>query len=253
MSKIYSIDEYYKLKKRYENSIKKMKSKIIKDQGLSKTQKKTMFNAIQEKIQCIHCKNKGGTLFESTESTLIIQCGSKKKCKLNISIPRTKTQSLIDVFNNVSNKIDLLKEIIIRIKLDLFFKFIEEGEAVQKFKEVKEHLANSNAQFEQLKMKLVEKTNSFIEPELIQELESEISEFKKLFVLKESDEMSMRLKIEHYLVKILPLANKIREIKYKYNLIEDEKGNEVKNTTDLQVNTLLRQQAYSLQDLEVDL
>ena len=56
-----ALNEYYKLKSKYENEIMKSKKIIMNDSSLSSKEKRQKY--LQLKPKCINCKRPGGTIF----------------------------------------------------------------------------------------------------------------------------------------------------------------------------------------------
>ena len=98
-----ALNEYYKLKNKYESDFNKDKQKIIKNKGLSWKEKKSEFKQLKPK--CINCKRPVGTIFsvkhlgkENDDSReLKAICGSlTEPCNLNITINPGVTYNLIN-------------------------------------------------------------------------------------------------------------------------------------------------------------
>ena len=58
-----ALNEYFKLKLKYEDEITKEKKKLINNISLSKKEKRTEF--LKFKPKCINCKKPGGTIFQT--------------------------------------------------------------------------------------------------------------------------------------------------------------------------------------------
>lgn len=160
-----SIDEeilnFYKKKTDYEKYIKKNKKTFLYQvtgvndkydnaelrkqayNNLSINYIKKKFNEAindgQTYRMCKECRSKDGLIFKQDQESLQIIC-STKKCKMNTIIQKPYYYNIekrdIDLFNEINE----LKKEIIKIKLDLIFKFSKESETLQKFEEVKDNL-----------------------------------------------------------------------------------------------------------------
>ena len=135
------LDEYYRLKNKYDTKIKEKKNSILKDDNLSMKQKREKYG--QAKFKCINCSRNVNTIFDITDGILTAVCGDKKApCKLNIKINRGKyldIRKLMDVFQN---GVDVTKEEIIAAKLDLLFGYENESDTLKKFKGLKKELTD---------------------------------------------------------------------------------------------------------------
>jgi ribosomal protein S14 len=59
-----ALNEYFKLKLKYETQIKENKKKIINNQALSNREKRSEY--LKLKPKCINCKRPSGTIFKTT-------------------------------------------------------------------------------------------------------------------------------------------------------------------------------------------
>lgn len=155
------IFNFYKIKNEYEKYIKKKKKNFIYEiTGINEKYdnevdrkkaynnlnhsyvKKTFNEAInngKSYKDCKECKNKDGLVFNQQEGRLQIIC-STKKCKMNRIIEKPYYYNIDKRDADLFNEINELKKEIIKIKLDLIFKFSKENETLQKFEEVKDNL-----------------------------------------------------------------------------------------------------------------
>ena len=133
------LDEYYRLKNKYDTVIKEKKNSILKDDNLSMKQKREKYKLL--KFRCINCERNVNTIFNINDGVLTAICGDKiNPCKLNIKINRGKyldIRTLIDVFETGA---DDIKEEIISAKLDLLFGYETEQKTIKIFKGLKKEL-----------------------------------------------------------------------------------------------------------------
>ena len=106
-----AINEFYKLKNKYETDFYKKKKEIISDNDLSSKEKKAQFKKLKPK--CINCKKPGGTLF----SVLLFNepeefrqfkaiCGViTDPCNLHIDIRVGKYEFLPTVLDDIEKEI----------------------------------------------------------------------------------------------------------------------------------------------------
>ena len=246
MSKEITMVEYYKLKNKYDKSIKKIVDKTLKESG-NKNYKNLKFDALIKKVPCPQCKNPEPVRFESTATQFKIRCPNKK-CKISkITIERLKVVNIFDKLERVTEICDTFKESVVKIKLDLFFKYIDESKAISEFGIIKEQLSKANTELINLTEKIeliTNKNDEFVK--IKEEYEIIINEMAGL-IKEEKDDI--RTLMEFHVDKIVPIVKQMREIKYKYNFLEDDKGKELKNNN-LDKSLYLRQKVYSLEDLE---
>lgn len=133
------LDEYYRLKNKYDTVIEEKKNSILKDENLSMKQKREKYKLL--KFRCINCERNVNTIFDINDGILTAICGDKiSPCKLNIKLNRGKyldIRTLIDVFGSGAEDV---KEEIISTKLDLLFGYENEQSTIKKFTELKKVL-----------------------------------------------------------------------------------------------------------------
>ena len=214
------IHEYYKLKDKYEKSINKEKSNILKNKNLSLKEKKDKINFINKK--CIKCKKIGGTIFENKNNTLTALCGCDEPCKLNIVIEKTKHFNIRDEDIKIYNKISNLKAKIIKIKLDLIFKYETEEICLQQFQEVKKELFDTTKYLLNIRKTYIniisnEEKNSKLKI-LIYDLHSLILQIKELkeTYFQDNNDTILKTIIEQYFTQLQPLVKNIRKEKYMH-------------------------------------
>jgi len=146
-----SINEFYKLKSKYESDIEKNKTKILRNKNLSIKEKKSEFKKLKPK--CVNCKRPGGTLFSSkyipenyeNKKTnegfrqLKAVCGIlADPCNLNITVNVGSITMIPQVLKEVEKEIIELKNSIIDDKNKLLFGLITTEQALDKFNDMKE-------------------------------------------------------------------------------------------------------------------
>tara|TARA_B110001450_G_C17549886_1_gene452207 strand:+ start:160 stop:933 length:774 start_codon:yes stop_codon:yes gene_type:complete len=247
------IQEYYKLKNRYENSISKQKNKILKDKELSIKEKKDKINLINKK--CVKCKNIGGTIFENKNNTLIALCGCDTPCKLNIVIEKTKHFNIRDEDIKIYNKINNLKAKIIKIKLDLIFKYEPEEICLKKFEEIKKELFHTTKYLLNIRktyLNIISNQDKISNLDnLIYNLHSLILQIKELSksYFEDQNDANIKTLIELYFNELQPLVENIRNTKYMhYEIKTTEK---MSGLVDKVITYNLIQKPYSIGELYI--
>ncbi len=130
-----AVVRYYKLKGDYDAKYKNAKNKITKsDLSLSEMRKKIK----SMKMKCINCKQNGGTIFTNKDGILTAKCGNTESpCALDIQIKRGKWMLLTKAADLSEEDIELSKENIIDLKLDLLFGLRTEEQIASDFDESK--------------------------------------------------------------------------------------------------------------------
>ena len=236
------IKNYYKRKRLYESKIKKKKSDIIKLRGLTMSEKKRMFKDI--KPVCINCKKPGGTIFKNEGQFLVATCGASSPCSLDLKIDRGRWENLRISEENAANEVNDLQTKIIATKLMLLFNYKNEEETIANFDEFKKLLNLWSNSLLKLRKEYIDiiasparkasieenENNIFIEKTKLRELNKKYEDTQQPELIREM--------VEAYVSQIKPLADKIRETKYKYSGVED-------NENDI----LLIQLPYTLNEL----
>ena len=125
-----AVENYYKLKKQYEDNKIKLIEKI-KSKEISKQKKiKEIRNA---QFKCVNCGKEGGTIFKKDDNYLKAICGNKMDpCKLNIKILSSMTLSENDI-REMEAEVNDAKQNIIKLKMDTLFGYITEEESIKHF------------------------------------------------------------------------------------------------------------------------
>ena len=124
-----AIDNYYKLKDKYDKQIKKVVSSISNNINLSVREKRKEF--LEYKPKCINCLRPVGTIFSSKFNedegcrTLIAMCGDRvNPCYLNINISAGYVALLPELIKENEDMINENKYDIIKYKNSLLFGYL---------------------------------------------------------------------------------------------------------------------------------
>ena len=232
-----SLNEYFKLKRTYENKIMINKKKIINNSTLSNREKHSEY--LKLKPKCINCQRPGGTIFKITgfkESDTEeayrqynAQCGIiADPCNLDIKIQIGKYELFTEILDNLQNEIKNTKNQIIDDKNKLLFGYLTSNEVLEKFEDLKETISNYSSLYEIYLRdynNIVdnEKEKSELQ-EAITESYIQIQEVKNC--IKKMNETN-NLQYAHdaatiYTTIIQPLFNKIRTLKYNETMVWNE-------------------------------
>jgi hypothetical protein len=229
-----AINEYFKLKNKYETQIMINKKKIMNNQHLSNREKRSEYNKLKPK--CIHCKRPGGTIFstshinesENDESyrKLSAFCGIvSDPCNLNIVIQLAKIEWMPELLKKMEKDIKDYKNEIIDDKNKLLFGYLNTETALEKFDNIKEYVSNYTSLYEQYlesyhnivdnnekKQELNEAiTNSYIEIQKIKDCIFQMNETNNVQYARDA--------VNIYTSTLIPLLHTIRNLKYNESIV----------------------------------
>jgi hypothetical protein len=244
-----AINNYYKLKSKYESKCLSDKQKIMSNTNLTKREKHSRFLRIKK--VCIVCKKEGGTIFTTKDRILKAICGSPTApCQLDIEIQLGSYATLTDLSDMFNSLKDEAKWNIIKTKLDLLFNYIDENKAIATFESHKRELQSYNNQSNELITDLMNISDNPTQRLNLERgivtLYEYVNELKGLMKQYESDPKPeyMQEIMSLYLTKINPILERNNHLKYKYNAIEINEKDDTFH---------LIQKKYTLSDIEISL
>ena len=214
-----AINEYYKLKQKYDAQVHKKTDIIRNNTELTSREKHLLYT--EQKKKCIVCKKDGGTIFEDKNNILSAICGAKSRCSLDIKIQRTKYSNLMRDVEFLKTLILESRKNIIQNKLDLLFAYQNQETSLGIFNRQRAELIRDLKKMESLYNSLTEITNNKSTKSENDVLLLTISQFKKLindFKIG-GEEINIKEAIDLYLNNILILVKQLQDIKYKYNSV----------------------------------
>ena len=248
-----AIIEYYKLKKRYEDSLDKSKKQIL-NQPISNKEKRKEFLLLKPK--CIQCKQPGGTIFSSTYNSskfsreLIAKCNSNTPCKLNINILVGNYHRLEESTYDLKHDVDEYKKDIIKTKNNQLFGLSNVNDTLDMFNKLKDDISDTTDLYMTYLDLLNDKINNKEQKEDLarnQEIFYDIVNNIKLMISEYNNTNNAQLindVISIYKNQLIPLLNKIRNLKYKMNSVSyNKEDNQYK----------LIQRKYTINELEINL
>jgi hypothetical protein len=203
--------------------------------------------------KCVACGQSGGTHFTNEDGVLRAQCGNRSQpCSLRIEIVKGKFMSLEELANESLHAADVLKDHIIKTKLDLLFNYTTEEEALRKFETDRAALNQAlelYGGFRQKYLDVVRNEGRRDEADaLTAEFYAAVQEFRDVLQQSPStrhgdDASFVRDAVALYIGKIEPLNQKLMETKYVYSAVE-RSGNDAFR---------LVQKPYTLEQLEFEI
>ena len=251
-----NINEYYRLKSKYDNDNEKNKKKILNNKMLGMKEKKAEFKQLKPK--CVNCGRPGGTTFASVISKdnsgakfreLRAFCKATEPCGLNINIAVGNFENINDILKMIDGEIYTAKNEIITDKNKLLFGLITTEKALANFDLQKATIKDFTDLLEtylQIYIKITDdpETNAKLNEELeksyllIQQIKTAIKNFNETNSIE-----FVRGGVEVYNDELRPVLNEILKLKYKQNMVVFEES----------TNTYhLVQRAYSIKDLEMN-
>lgn len=249
-----ALNEYYKLKSKYESQITVNKKKIIKS-SLSKREMKQEYKKLKPK--CIHCRRPCGTIFSTVyvPETAKIEpyrelkalCGNMADpCNLNIVIRLASVTLITETLDFFQKELKENSNDIIMDKNKLLFGILTTEKVLEKFDSIKEHIQILNSFYSDY----LESYNKIVDnPEKQEELNEAITnsyiEIQKIKdcikSMNDSDNTQYaRDAVEIYVTSLMPIMKKIQKLKYSENYVW---YNDYTNTFNL------IQEKYSIDDL----
>lgn len=250
-----ALNDYFKLKLKYNNIIENFKKKIINNPLLSNKEKRSAY--LQLKPKCINCSRPGGTKFQTIFfpendkdeacREYRAQCGIiSDPCNLDIRIQMGKVELLPNLLNSLQKEITDLKNTIIDDKNKLLFGYLTTEEALKNFDEIKENISYYSSLYEQYlrnynllvdndetKEELNESiTVSYIQINQIKDCIKKMNETNNVQYARDA--------VDIYDTILMPLLKKIRALKYNENMVWHNKDSNTCN---------LLQNKYSIQKL----
>lgn len=228
-----ALNEFYKLKNKYESDYNKDKQKLIKNKALSWKEKRNEFKQLKPK--CINCKRPVGTIFsvkhlgKENEDTRELKaiCGSlTEPCNLNITINPGTTYNIMTHIRELEKDNENYKNEIIEYKNKLLFGYTTTENAVEKFDKTKEAINDINFllnfNYEQLFEIVDNKSENERCKKLQEELYIYIDQIKQS--LKDFDSTTnvqfVRDAVSIYVNQMQPKIDELFQLKYKVNLVE---------------------------------
>lgn len=251
-----NINEYYRLKSKYDNDNEKHKKKILNNKMLDMKEKKSEFKQLKPK--CVNCGRPGGTTFASIVSKdstgakfreLRAFCKAVEPCGLNINIAVGNFENINDILKMIDGEIYTAKNEIINDKNKLLFGLITTEKALDNFDMQKATIKDFTGLLEtylQIYIKITDdpekklKLNEEVEKSylLIHQIRTAIKNFNETNSIE-----FVRGAVEVYRDELRPVLNEILNLKYKENMVVFEESDNTYH---------LVQRAYSIKDLEMN-
>ena len=253
-----NINEYYKLKSKYDIQNQKNKQKILNNRLLSIKEKKAEFKQLKPK--CVNCGKPGGTTFASvfnkegesyeTFRELRAFCNAVEPCGLNINIAVGHFENINTMLREIDDEIYDYKREIINDKNKLLFGLITTQQALDNFEIYKESINDFTSLLEKYLQVYIQITDN---PETKEKMREELEKsYLQIQEIKHSianfnttnDIQFVRDAVNIYITNLKPTLSELLKLKYKENLIWYNENNNTYH---------LIQNKYSIKDMEINL
>jgi len=254
-----ALNEYFRLKEKFEEGINVNKRKIINNPTLSKREKRSEYLKLMPK--CVNCRrpSKKGTIFSITfhpsddktdaYRTFKSMCGNlADPCNLNIEINLGNVEYLNNMIENIRNEIKAAKNTIINDKNKLLFGLMTTETAIENFDTNKSYINDLTSIYESYLDQWNKKTDN---PDKKIELDDSlvllyqnIDKIKECIKkMNENNDTQFAVDAANiYYTTVEPLMKKIRQLKYSESITFNDDSNDT---------CRLIQRQISLQDMAV--
>lgn len=251
-----NINEYYRLKSKYNNDNEKNKKKILNNKMLSIKEKKAEFKQLKPK--CVNCGKPGGTTFASIISKetdggkfreLRAFCNAVEPCGLTINIAVGNFENISSVLKTIDDEIYTAKNEIINDKNKLLFGLTTTEKVLENFDLQKDSIRDYTSLLENYLQIYVKITD---DPERKEKLNDELEKSylhiqsikEALYRFNETNGIEfVKSAVEIYQNQLRPVLNEVLKLKYRENtVVFDESDNSYH----------LVQRNYSIKDLEIN-
>jgi len=234
---INKLEEYYKLKSKYDNDkneILKRIRKKVNNRELDLQKGNEEYRNRISNITCYgKCKRKVGMFFGDdsigAKRKLIARCGDTSNPCFNIEISKgsIKTQQeFVDYWKNEAQK-DKLN--IVRIKLDVLFNYLTNEDIDKEFNELREKVKEANEEYIEREMVLSNIVNNPDKEREITDLNNKLDNILlkqkiKLERFKKGQNSKLvKELIQEYSKDLIPLLDNLRNMKYEYTNVNYNK------------------------------
>jgi hypothetical protein len=262
-----AMNEYYKLKSKYESDYyDKYIKGILKDNQKSKREKRLEYQKLP-KAECINCRRNVGSIFtikkdpEEYSRTFIASCGDlTNPCPLDINFEYTFRNELNKELMAADEDINNIKNKIIIDKNNMMFGYINQAKAIASFNNDASELKtitegagfimeiNIQLNDNPVKYDLTKKNEEKFGIEYLLPFKDMIKTFEQT-----GDAEIVNKAVKLYIDEMAPLSKTIRNLKYEVNYIDflEKKDNE--DSTEKGDLYILVQKKNSIQTLEFNL
>ena len=229
-----ALNEFYAYKHQYDNKFEEDKNTVKNSDTLTLSQKRAKIMRIKRNRKCVACGQSGGTHFTNEDGVLRAACGNRSQpCSLRIEIVKGKFMSLEELADASLHTADVLKDQIIKTKLDLLFNYVTEEEALRQFEKDRAALDQALGLYGGFRQKYLDVVRNEGRREEADALTAgfyaAVQAFKDAVQShspssnrshNDDDASFVRDAVALYVGTIEPLSQKLMETKYVYSAVE---------------------------------
>ena len=249
-----ALNEYYRYKHDYDERYEEQKNAVKKSDTMNVQQKRAKIMQLKRNRKCVACGQTGGTHFTNEDGVLRAKCGNRTQpCSLQIEIVKGKFMSLEALATSSLENVNILKDNIIKTKLDLLFNYTTEEEALRQFETDRAALNQALDLYGGFRQKYLDVVRNHEQREEVDALVSKFYEAVQDFkdILKRGSESGgesafIKDAVALYISRIEPINNQIMEKMYVYCAVERDSS----LGTDM---FRLVQKPYTLEQLEFEI
>tara|TARA_Y100000992_G_scaffold104444_1_gene67960 strand:- start:3172 stop:4041 length:870 start_codon:yes stop_codon:yes gene_type:complete len=228
-----AMEDYYKLKAAYTIRLDNSKDTIKKNKSYTIQQKKEKLRNLAP--NCIICNKPVGTVFLNQNRKLIAKCGATtltssnyEPCDLNIEIYKGNVETKDILYEEQKFNKNITTLSIIKLKLDLIFKYLSEEETLDKFDQLISEYEIESEWVGTFAEELTKMNNKFNNTTSIKTI---VDENKEHFIFireadkaynESNDPIILKDIAEKYINSIIPNLEKLRNLQYDYCEMETE-------------------------------
>lgn len=228
-----AMEDYYKLKAAYTIRLDNSKDTIKKNKSYTIQQKKEKLRNLAP--NCIICNKPVGTVFLNQNRKLIAKCGATtlttsnyEPCDLNIEIYKGNVETKDILYEEQKFNKNITTLSIIKLKLDLIFKYLSEEETLDKFDQLISEYEIESEWVGTFAEELTKMNNKFNNTTSIKTIVDEnkehfsfITDADKAYN-ESNDPIILKDIAEKYINSIIPNLEKLRKLQYDYCEMETE-------------------------------
>jgi len=232
LSPIEAINEFYRLKDKYENNYYEEYIKPILKRKIPKKEKRVEFSKLP-KNKCINCERAVGTIFnikyndDDDIRIFTIKCGDlSDPCPLDIQVNYSKREQFSSFISGGLKTIEDIKLNIIKEKNNVIF-FEKQQSIIKNFEKLTEDLKlNTELTGAAIETDILKNDN----PAKHQLLSKSVDEFGQSFIIpfkqmiknymEKNDELILNQAMDFYVDEMMPKLKEIENLKYEVNFVE---------------------------------
>lgn len=224
---IEAIDNYYKMKSKYEIKKKEEYDKLVSQMKSNGYTTRRMRQEVEVlNYPCVNCKRNVNSIFRIKDNKLIALCGdTKTPCNLNIELEKGDFGTYFNLKKKALDTINEFKENIFKVKLDIIFKLEDENKNFALFEKLKKDLHEEYDYLLVINGIIKSLENVYDNNEIDGKIKNyheyiQAIDIMKMNYRKENDIKYLKEAVDIYVQNLIPLVDELYELKYNVNRTE---------------------------------